>query len=77
MSSLVMVSMRFLPLNLGTEWESAGQRMLERTQCDWLDKVLSSSPVERRHNLMEQSAEPDTSKSVELSDKASDSTGAV
>ena len=51
--------------------------MLERTQWDWLGRVFNSSPVERRHNLMLQSADPETNKSVELSDKATDSTGAV
>ena len=51
--------------------------MFERTQWDWLGRVFNNSPVERRHNLMEQSADPDTNKSVKLSDKASDNTGAV
>ena len=69
--------MRCLPLNLGTEWFAGWQMMLVRTQWDWLGRVFNSSPVERRHSLIEQSAEPDTMRSVELSDRATERTGAV
>ena len=51
--------------------------MVVRTQWDWLGRVFNSSPVERRHSFIEQSAEPETKRSVELSDRATERTGAV
>ena len=51
--------------------------MVVRTQWDWLGRVFKSSPVERRHSLIEQSAEPETKRSVVLSDRATERTGAV
>ena len=56
---------RCLSLNLGTLCSLLGERDRERTQCDWLERVLVRLPDDNSHSLVDPSALPEARRSME------------